>query len=206
MTAEDDASIRQACHKGDAAAAVTLLLERYGAELFGYLSALLRNNQQARETYCLLAEDLWRGLPKFEWRCSARAWAYALARNARSRYLLAEQRRTANEQVLANLPWFQELIQRTHTSTPIHLRTEIRERVEEIRNRLPEDEQTLIMLRVDRRLSWKELAVVLGEVGDEPSPSELARTTARLRQRFHAVKEKLRKAVEAEGLLADRKD
>jgi RNA polymerase sigma-70 factor (ECF subfamily) len=205
MTSDEEASIHEACGRGDAAAAVTLLLQGYGPELFGYLSALLHDEQQARETYCLLAEDLWRGLPNFEWRCSARAWAYALARNARSRYLLAQRRSAANKEVLASLAWLQELVERTGTSTPIHLRSEVKSRIREIRSRLPEDEQTLVMLRVDRRLSWKELAIVLGAVADEHSASELARATARLRQRFQAVKEKLRKLVEADGLLTDRK-
>ena len=201
MTGDEEASVHEACRRGDAAAAVTLLLEQYGPELFGYLAALLRDRQQAREAYCLLAEDLWRGLPAFEWRCTARAWAYALARNARSRYLVTEQRRLVDEQVVEKLPWLHALVDRTRTSTPIHMRTEVRKRVREIRARLPEDEQTLIMLRVDRRLSWKELAVVLGEVGNAPSPSEVTRATARLRQRFQSAKEKLRALVEAEGLM-----
>ena len=204
MSGEDEADIREACSRGHTATAVTLLLERYGPELLGYLSALFRDKRQAREAYCLLAEDLWRGLPGFEWRCSARVWAYTLARHARARYLKAERRHVAAEQALRDLPWLGQLLERTRSSTPLHLRSEIRNQFREISGQLSDEDQTLIMLRVDRRLSWRELAVVLGEVEGEPSPAEMARATARLRQRFVTVKEKLRELIEAECLLKPR--
>lgn len=51
------------------------------------------------------------------------------------------------------------------------------------------------MLRVDRDLSWEEIAVILGESG------EAAKASARLRKRFQNVKEKLRVLATAQGLL-----
>jgi RNA polymerase sigma-70 factor (ECF subfamily) len=177
------------------------LLDHYGPELLGYLTALLRDRRQARETYCLLADDLWKGLPGFQWRCTARAWAYALARHALARYVDGERRRLAAEQILRDLPWLEQLVERTENSTPLYLKSEVKSRLRALRQQLPEAEQTLIMLRIDRNLSWRELAIVLGEADADASDEQLARITARLRQRFQAVKDKLRRLAAAHGLL-----
>jgi RNA polymerase sigma-70 factor, ECF subfamily len=197
-----DAAIRAACEE-DPVAAVTLLLERHGAELLGFLAATLPSRNHAREVYTMAAEDLWRGLPQFEWRCSLRAWTYTVARNARARYLLHEARRIARDEVIADLPWLKGIADRTRSPTPAHLRTEIKTRLRELREQLSEDEQTLLMLRVDRGLSWNELAVVLGESADD-TPKEVARAATRLRQRFQVLKSKLRNLAMKEGLFGGR--
>jgi RNA polymerase sigma-70 factor, ECF subfamily len=196
-----DADIRESC-QSEPAAAVTLLLERYGPELLGFLAATLPSRQQAREVYAMAAEDLWRGLPQFEWRCTLRAWAYTVARNARARYLIQESRRSAHDEVIADLPWLQGILDQTRSPTPAHLRSEIKDRVREIRERLSEQEQTLLMLRIDRGLSWNELSVVLGECASD-DPREVARAATRLRQRFQALKAKLRELADLEGILDD---
>ena len=58
-------------------------------------------------------------------------------------------------------------------------------------------ERPLLVLRVDRDLSWNgaRIAIVLGESGDG------AKASARLRKRFQLVKDKLRELARAEGLL-----
>jgi RNA polymerase sigma-70 factor (ECF subfamily) len=193
-----DEEIRAALDRGDDEGALTLLLHEYGPQLLGYLT-VMSTPTKAREIYCLLAEDLWRGLPKFEWRCSLRAWVYTLARNARARHLLAEKRRDAREEI-APPEWLRELASRTRSPTPLHRQVEVKDAMRLLRQRLDERDQTLLMLRVDRDLSWQELAVVLGE----HRPGESIETAAaRLRQRFQSLKEKLRELARTEGLIAD---
>jgi RNA polymerase sigma-70 factor (ECF subfamily) len=77
----------------------------------------------------------------------------------------------------------------------------VKDRFQQLREQLPEDDQTLLVLRVDRGLSWLELAeVMLGD--DAPASDEQLKTeAARLRQRFQAAKHRLRKLVEEAGLL-----
>ena len=53
------------------------------------------------------------------------------------------------------------------------------------------DEQSLLTLRVDRGMSWAEIAHILDEGAGEPA----------LRKRFERVKRKLRDLAAAEGLL-----
>jgi RNA polymerase sigma-70 factor, ECF subfamily len=59
------------------------------------------------------------------------------------------------------------------------------------------------VLRIDRGLSWSDLARVLHE-GEEDAALDdeaLAREAARLRKRFQLVKDKLREMAKKEGLL-----
>jgi RNA polymerase sigma-70 factor (ECF subfamily) len=55
---------------------------------------------------------------------------------------------------------------------------------------LPEMDRMLLILRVDRELSWRDLARVV--LGGSPTPVELEREAVRLRKRFQLVKERLR--------------
>jgi RNA polymerase sigma-70 factor (ECF subfamily) len=61
----------------------------------------------------------------------------------------------------------------------------------------------LLILRVDRRLDWTEIARVLLETPEHlpPDAAALKREAARLRKRFQIVKDRLRERVEREGLL-----
>lgn len=196
-----EAQIREACDRGDTVSALTRLLDAYGVELLAYLIATSPSRTEAQDVYCLLVEDLWRGLPGFQWRCSVRAWAYSLARNARSRYVIAERRRVSREDRLSALPWLRELVDRTRSPTPVHERSEVLHGLRKLRDRLDERDQTLLMLRVDRGLSWKELAVVLDEVRRGEPPATAA---ARLRQQFQTIKKRLRDLAVGEGLLEGR--
>jgi RNA polymerase sigma-70 factor (ECF subfamily) len=72
----------------------------------------------------------------------------------------------------------------------------------ELRESLSEEDQSLLMLRVDRKLSWKDLAVALSD-GKEMNEAELAKKASNLRQSFQKVKNRLRSLAEEEGLLSD---
>lgn len=67
---------------------------------------------------------------------------------------------------------------------------------------MPEDDQTLLILRVDRGLSWRDLALVMsdGEVGSL-SETELGSMERRVRQRFKRLKDRLRELAREDGLL-----
>jgi RNA polymerase sigma-70 factor (ECF subfamily) len=200
MLHEDEGDIREAWERGAFDRVTELVLERYGPSLFGYLSAHARERAHAREIFSILAEDLWIGIPTFAWRCTIRAWAYKLARSARARYSIAEARRARVEQLLGHPAWFETLVHQTRSPTPPHLRTDVKDQFRELRSHLGEDEQTLLMLRVDRGLSWQELAVVLDEVGDGETTTT---ASARLRQRFVGVKEKLRDIAKRRGMIPE---
>ena len=95
------------------------------------------------------------------------------------------------------------VVQEVRTATLTYLRTETKTRMRALRDSLPEEDQVLLMLRVDRGLAWEELArVVLA--ADDADADALERESARLRKRFQLVKEKLKSLAKREGLLDDR--
>lgn len=147
----------------------------------------------------MLSEQLWKGLPKFRWQSSLRTWAYALARHAALDHAkLAGRRRavlvTADEQ-----QHLSQVAERVRSQTQSYLKTARRSAVDALRASLPEDDQRLLVLRVDRDLQWNELAEIFL---DDPNAdaAELKKEAARLRKRFQLVKEKLLEQGKKQGL------
>ncbi len=197
--------IRSAFTRGDLEGAATTLLELYGGEIFGFLVARLRNTELASEAFADFAEDLWRGLSGFRWLCSARAWAYTLARHAASRAIRQRRRRGAHVVPLSRAGPISEVAERVRSETAIILRTNTRSRLAELREQLPVGDQMLLLLRVNRGLPWLDIARIMargpaGEALDLPTEA-LTSEASRLRKRFQKAKEKLRRMAEEAGLL-----
>lgn len=74
------------------------------------------------------------------------------------------------------------------TQTATHLRTETKTAVQKLREELSLDEQTLLILRIDRQLEWDDVAEAMG------TPA------VTLRKRFERVKEKLRGLAKGRGV------
>jgi len=191
--------IQQACARGDYERAATLALDAYGREVLGFLIARI-GEQRANDVFSELLEDFWRGLSGFAWRSTLRSWIYTLARHALSRHARGVKR--IHEAPFDSSAALSLAAQRIRTDTAAHLRTPVKNRFRQLRAQLSEDDQTLLILRIDRNLTWRELAVVMSERDTPPlRDDELDKLAARLRQRFQAAKERLRKLAEAEGLL-----
>lgn len=196
-TNNSENDIRAACEQGDHEAAVQIALRAYGPEILGYLCSRLGDENQAREAYSEFSVDLWRGFERFEWRCSARAWSYTLARNAAHKMLRDGKRRDRGRVPLSRAG---ELAHKSQTRTPTFLQTPMVREVRALRDKLQPEEQELLALRIDRQMTWPDLAVVLsgGELtGDE----EIRKHAARLRQRFVVTKRRLKKLAKEAGLL-----
>ena len=196
---EIEEQIRQSCSAGDYRLAAKLLLEAYGSEIASLLGCRLRSDADAGDVFGMFCEDLWRALPSFEFRCSARTWAYVLARHAELRLRAEPQRRPDR-----NVPFCEqlnELVDRLRTSTAPYRRTRELERLRALRQRLNEEDELILLLRVDRSLGWQEIARVFLPAGCCADSVALQREAARLRQRFSVIKQRLRGWAEQEGLL-----
>lgn len=186
--------VRHLCEAGDYDKATTEALRAYGGELMRFLCACHKSEESAADVFSVFAEDLWRGLKGFVWECSLRTWAYTLVRRASFR-TMHRKRRT----VVKSPSALSGLVQEVRTETLTYLRTERKTRLRALREALPEADQALLMLRVDRGLSWDELARVLSD--DEIADAEgRQREAARLRKRFQVVKERLKSLAKREGL------
>jgi len=197
VPSEDERELRRSWDNGDFRAVTTIALERYGPEILGILTARLRSAADAADVFSLFAEDLWRGLPGFQWRCSLRAWAYRIARNACVRWASAGERRPERN-VSMEQGGVLELADRVRSSTRVHQRTEVKSEVRRLREELPELDQMLIILRIDKALEWHDIVVALSDE-DLDGPA-LKREAARFRNRFQGATERLRELARARGI------
>jgi RNA polymerase sigma-70 factor (ECF subfamily) len=190
MSEQDDAVIETELRAIAAAQryreAATRALELYGDELLGYLVAMTRDQTRADDAFSMLLENLWRGLPKFRWECTFRAWSYRIARNCVYKLARGQGRVVPLEEA----PEVEELAQPYRTRTLTFLRTESRDRLAALRASLDPDDQTLLILRINRKLPWRDIARVFDDgAGDD---AELARKAATLRKRFERLKDEIR--------------
>ncbi|HJL14738.1 MAG TPA: sigma-70 family RNA polymerase sigma factor [Sandaracinaceae bacterium LLY-WYZ-13_1] len=197
MTSEPEARIREAFERGDLRAAATRGLETYGPEVLSFLMATTRDESVAGEVFSQASEDMWAGLAGFGWRSSFRSWFYAIARHAASRHRRAPANQSRRHAPLSEIS---EVAVRVRTETIPYLRTEVKDRFAQLREALEPDDRALLVLRVNQELSWKEIAVVL-EAVDGLDEAALARASARLRQRFQKVKQRIRELAVERGIL-----
>jgi RNA polymerase sigma-70 factor, ECF subfamily len=201
---EIEQSVRELLATGQVDAAVTVVIRGYGPGIHGYLLALHGGDDLvASDVFSEVAERIWKGLPKFGWRCSLHGWVYVIARNTSRRH---HHRRGSRRRFETSLsPSLEEGIGEVmRTATRTFERSEGRDALTALRDALEPDDRTLLVLRLDRGLNWLELArVFLGEDG-EPGAEALQRESARLRKRFQLVKERLVKRAKAAGISAGR--
>jgi len=188
MTVEE--RIATALARKDVDEAATEAIKGYGPQILGYLRTVIRDGEDAAEVFSQFAEDLWKGLGRFRGDCTVRVWAYKLAWHAATRFGRDPYRRR-RERLASTLA--SRLAESVMSSAGAAYERRSAE-VERLREHLTPEEQSLLILRVDRQLSWREVAVVLAD-GREP-PDD-----ATLRKRFERLKAKLGRLARAEGLL-----
>jgi RNA polymerase sigma-70 factor (ECF subfamily) len=183
--------------------AATRILLGYGAELFGFLMARLRDETAAADAFSMFSEDLWRGLPGYEARSTVRVWAYTLARHAATRQQVSPHLRRERNVSLGDAHVISKLAERLRTETAPFLRTGFKTRVAELRGRLSEEDQTLLILRVDRDLDWAEAARVFLAPELSVTDAVVKAEAARLRKRFQLIKTRIRQMASEEGITGD---
>jgi DNA-directed RNA polymerase specialized sigma24 family protein len=198
---DPEAAISAAHRAQDFHAAATYALDAYGHEIITFLFARLRNPSDGQDAFSMFVEDFWKGLPGFEFRCSVRVWMYTLARNASIRVGSAGHRKREVElEPLLRQPVL-AVVAHARTETAIHLRTAVKDRLRAFREQLDPDDQTMLILHVDRALPWREVALVMLQA-EHADPAALAREAARLRKRFERVKAELKTLARREGLIS----
>jgi len=177
---------------GDLQRAATEIIRGYGPQILGYLTALMQKPDDADEAFSLFCEDVWKGLHGFQRRSSALAWGYRIAWSCAARVAQDGYRRHGRRLSTGELS---ELAATVRSTTALHLKDSSKEWLRRTREQLTPEERTLLILRLDRRMSWREVAHVLA-AGGESSLGEVA-----LRKRFDRLKHKLEEAARVEGLI-----
>ena len=174
--------------RDDIDAAATRAIRGYGPQVFGYLTAVLRDETRAADAFSIFSENLWVSLRSFKREASLRTWAYKIAFGAAMRIVRDPYRRRARR---AESERIEAIAAEVRTATAQHLRTERKDAIRRLREELDEDERTLLVLRIDRDLDWREIADVVG--AEEPT----------VRKRFERVKAKLKRLAREHGIAAD---
>jgi RNA polymerase sigma-70 factor (ECF subfamily) len=196
-----EAELARRLASGQLKEAASLAIESYGPEVLNFLEAMLRDHADSGDAFAQACEDLWRGLPRFEGRSSLKTWFYTLARHAASRL-----RHSARHHRQATLSEITDMAERIRSSTRPHLQTEVKTGLAAIRAALDEEDRMLLVLRVDRGMSWNDVARVMASEHDGDGDGQLARVAARLRKRFQAVKQTIRERALASGLIPSDSD
>lgn len=194
-------ALQALCARGEFNRAVEQALLGYGPELRRLIGAVLRDEAQAQEAFSLFSECLLKGLPGFRWECSFRTWSQRMARNACFKVMNAPAVRHPHVSLSAISARSARSASRHSTMRPWQ-RSTVKDRFRSLRERLEPEQQRLLMLRVEQRLSWPEVVRAMSG-SDESMTSEVrARKAAALRQQFQRLKVQLRALAVQEGLIA----
>ncbi len=190
MTPDAEARIAALALQGDHQAASVALLEAYGREVRSYLQAVVAEPAAADEAFSAFQLNVWKGMGSWRQEGSARAWAYRVAWNAASRFHRDPWRRRRVRMVTGLASRLAQPAVSSHRRTE----EERARALAELRACLPPGEQALLILKVDRGLTWAEVAAVLSTEGTPPA-------LAALRKRFERLTRKLGRLARARGLL-----
>jgi RNA polymerase sigma-70 factor, ECF subfamily len=188
LDASVEADIRRALDAGDLDEAATAAIRGYGPQIAGYLRVVMKSEQESSEAFSIFGEMLWKGLASFRGESSFLTWAYHLAWASVRRYGDDSFRRRAER---LSTTAASRLAQEVFTTTG----RQQQDQLAELRAQLAPEEQTLLVLRLDRDLSWREIA----QVFDEEGVGEAA-----LRKRFERLKARIRELAAAQGLLTSK--
>ena len=188
--AELDDAVRAACQRGAPGEGSAMILRALGREIGAYLGSIVRSGaDDVAETFSMWCEDLVRGLPGFRFGASVRTWAYTLARHAAVRRARGDRRRGRRLELPGELA---DLAAAARTATVEYLRTQVKDRLAEVRASLSDEERELLYLRVDRQLPWREIARILAQDEAALEAAALQRREQALRKRFETLKRRLK--------------
>jgi len=191
-----EAAAERAWAAGDMQLATTVLIRAYGPQVAGYLVGLLGDEQDASDGFAEFCTDLWKTLGSFRRECSFQGWCFMVARHAAARVgekvtLLRKRTRPLLPEDISNLG---ADVFRSSTASRERRFSEAEQRLQRARKTLCEEEQTLLFLRIDRGLSWRDIARVLADEADSPLGE------ATLRKRFERLKQKLQTHLRQDAL------
>jgi RNA polymerase sigma-70 factor (ECF subfamily) len=186
-----DEEVARLVGRGSVDEAATALIEALGPEILGYLRSVLPDGAEAGDAFSAFCERVWRGLAGFRGEASLRVWCYRVAWNA-VLSLKKDAYRRRKDRLATDMA--SQLAGRIFATTAVQ-RERQSSALERLKAQLTPEEQTLLTLRVDRQLSWGEVADVMA-AEDGTRPAEDA-----LRKRFERLKAKLVGAARDEGLV-----
>src|SRR6266545_5597528 len=187
---EIERRVLQLVASGDVRGAATLAIGWLRPRIRQYLRAVLRNDADAADAYSRFEEALWRDLPNFRAESSLTTWAFSIAVHAGMQVRNDAWHRRVCPFASGEASGIAEEIR---TSSKLRGERQ-RQSLEALRQALTPQDQTLLTLRLDQRLSWEEIAQVLTGSGQSVSVAALCK-------RFEQLKRRLERMARDEGLV-----
>lgn len=163
-----------------------------------WLRAWLRNRVQEEQTAKDIFQEIclrvWRGFPAFRWGSSLKTWLCVVALHEVQRRPLKNVAETFDSSASLGL---------NNEVSSLGTRLEKKLRLDRLFAQFSEEERHLLLLRqLSSDASWEELAA-----SQDPervlSEGELKKESARLRQRFHRLVERLKEAAQDDPFLSE---
>ena len=157
--------------------AAASIVRGYGPQILGYLRALRPRDADADAVFAVFCAELWSALPAFPSGHDARIWSYQRAWTA----LRSTSSPAAPD----------SLLHEARAVKATALTPEAAQHLMALRAELDDEEQTLLVLRLDRDLEWPEIARVVENNSASQTP---------LRKRYEVLVERIRKLAKERGL------
>ena len=186
---------------GDEQGALTEAIEGYGPEILGFLCAMTDDPDAAGEIFLMFSEDMVRGLQTYRAESPFRSWAYAVARGAMRAFFKKPHNQARRRAAMSEVSAISLIAVRVRTDTLPYLRTQVKDAFRSLRDHLEPDDRAMLVLRVDRKMSWREVAQANLPIDPPPSRADIDRKASQLRKRFERVKDELRALGRAQGLI-----
>ena len=188
---QPDSTAAELLARGEARRGIERAMQELGPAVRGLLFTLFaKDRDAAEEAFSLFAENLCRHATTYRGEAPLRGWAYAIARNAAVSVRRDGWRRMGRRLETADA---ERLAEEVRTRSAV-LREREAGALDELRAGLDLDEQVLLTLRLDERLPWDEVALVMS------SPGETVDAAA-VRKRFERLKARLGEEARRRGLL-----
>jgi len=193
--------IRRHHERSELKEAATAAIEGFGPEILGFLVAVVRDKALAGEVFAQFCEELWSRLAAFHWKASFRPWLYGLAWMAWQRL-----RREPHFRKTISLPDETEITaaeERVRTVELARSESALDEGVARLRQSLDPEDQALLILRIDRRMSWEEIATVMISSEEARDVAALGRKAAFVQKRFSLVTANLKQLAREKQLFTE---
>lgn len=172
--------VRELLATGEVRGAATEAIRVLGPEVLNFLRSLLRNEDMAAEAFSRFSEHLWKGIPAYRASASLRTWAFRIATHVALDLRRDPWRRRGRRLATHEAS---RIADEVRTRTPVRVERQ-RRALDVLREALSVEERALLSLRVDRELSWSEIADVLSAEGRPVGVEALAKRYERLKERL----------------------
>lgn len=172
---------------GDRRGAAAELIRVHGPRIREYLRAALRDEDAADDAYSTFCEWALEAIRRYRGDSTLRTWAFGVAYNAARRVrsdAYRRRRRTLRRSHISELPDLRS------TSSAAR-RERAASRLQALRDRLSEEDQNLLALRVEQRLEWEEIVSVLAAAGKAVKAPALRKRFERLKSRIERLAQEL---------------